>query len=146
MKESLTIRRSIDEDIPALAGIVSENYTKETAEHFVTEIEQSFSSNPFRPWFYTALAGTQPVGCAGYNASWLTWGAYSLCWVNVASRVQKQGVGRALVDKCIADLRPRASLLILATTVPDFYSNNWGFERLMDFSDQLADTLMALKL
>src|ERR1700679_3918419 len=104
----MIIRRTIESDIPALAKIVSENYTKETAEHFVTEIELSFTPVAFRPRFYTAEVERKIVGCGGYVTSWVSYGAFTLHWVNV-----DQGIGYALVEQCLDDLRHRANLVIL---------------------------------
>lgn len=141
------IRRTIESDIPDLARIVSQNYTKETAEHFVPEAELSFASVPFRPWFYTAESEGSIVGCGGYGVSWLAYGAFSLFWINVAGRSRNRGIGHAIVDRCLHDLKSRATLVILATSVPDFYSKNWNFQTLTKFhGDQMTDTLMSLEI
>lgn len=143
----MIIRRTIESDIPALARIVSQNYTKETAEHFVPEIELSFAPVAFRPWFYTAETNGLIVGCGGYVTSWVSYGAFTLCWVNVDPATRLKGIGKAIVDQCLRDLADRANIVILATSVPDFYSKNWKFETLTKFhGDQMTDTLMALKL
>jgi predicted N-acetyltransferase YhbS len=143
---TLAIRRTIENDIPALARIVRRNYDKLTAEHFVPEIEMSFAPAPWRPWFYTAEMDGTIVGCGGYTASWVSYGAFVLCWFNVDPLFQRKGVGHALVDQSLRDLRDRANLVMLATSVPDFYANNWGFETLTKFAgDMMTDTLMALK-
>lgn len=143
----ISIRRTIESDIPDLARIVSQNYSKETAEHFVPEVELSFASVPFRPWFYTAEIHGEIVGCGGYGVSWLAYGAFSLFWINVAGWSRHRGIGRTIVEQCLRDLESRATLVILATSVPEFYSKNWKFETLTKFhGDQMTDTLMALKL
>lgn len=144
----IKIRRTSLDDIPSLTRIVHRNYAKETAEHFFDEINLSFSSALCRPWFYTAEDDELGVvGCAGYGTSWLAYGAYSLFWVNVDVRAQRRGVGTTLVQQCIDDLSHRATLILLATTIPGFYSKNWGFAARTDFSsDQTTYTLMSLEL
>lgn len=143
----LVIRRTVESDVPDLARIVAGNYNKETAEHFVPEVELSFASVPFRPWFYTAEADGAIVGCGGYGVSWLAYGAFSLFWINVDARRRSRGIGRAIVDHCLLDLRSRATLVLLATSVPDFYLTNWNFQTLTKFhGDQMTDTLMSLEL
>jgi N-acetylglutamate synthase-like GNAT family acetyltransferase len=141
----IQIRRTVEADIPALARIVSQNYCKETAEHFVPEIELSFAPIAFRPWFYTAETLGSVVGCAGYTSSWVSYGAFTLCWVNVDKDRRHEGIGRALVNQCLNDLESRANLIILATSVPEFYERNWKFKVLTKYhGDQMTDTLMAL--
>lgn len=143
----ILVRRTIEADIPVLARIVSQNYTKESAEHFVPEIEMSFAPVPFRPWFYSAELDGVVVGCGGYVTSWISYGAFTLCWVNVDSGWRYQGIGKVIVNQCLCDLTDRANIVILATSVPEFYSKNWGFKTLVEFrGDQITDTLMALKL
>lgn len=147
MNDTINIRRTVEADIPALARIVSRNYTKGMAEHFVPEIELSFAPVAFRPWFYTAESPIGIVGCGGYVTSWVSYGAFTLCWVNVDPAMRFMGIGKAIVDRCLHDLADRANLVILATSVPDFYSKNWNFRVLTKFhGDQMTDTLMALEL
>jgi N-acetylglutamate synthase-like GNAT family acetyltransferase len=143
----MLIRRTIESDIPMLSRIVSQNYSRQMAEHFSAEVLTAFMPYPFRPFFYSAVEGDALVGCAGYVANWLAYGTFSLSWVNVELTKQKAGIGRALVDQCLADLHAVAEHVILATTVPDFYSKNWGFKRLATFGGLSgADVLMSLDL
>lgn len=144
---TILIRRTTESDIPALARIISQNYTKEIAEHFVPEVELSFAPFAFRPWFYTAESDGTVVGCGGYVTSWVSYGAFTLCWINVDLSARLKGIGRAIVDQCLCDLADRANIVILATSVPEFYSKNWNFETLTKFhGDQMTNTLMVLKI
>lgn len=143
----MIIRRTIEDDIPELCSIVSKNYNRETAEHFFDEVSLSFSSHLGRPWFYTALTdANMVVGCAGYGPSWTDYGAYSLFWVNVGPADQDCGFGKALVDRCLLDLVSRANVVILATTVPEFYSKVWGFKTVFVGQMAMCNTIMALEL
>lgn len=143
------IRRTVENDIPALVEIVFKNYDKQIAEHFSAEILCAFSNYLFRPNFYTALiADNKVVGCASYISNWLSYGSFSLSWVNVGIEYQGNGYGKALVTKCLNDLNSIATLVLLATSVPEFYSKNWKFVTIdtFDGGDLTQDTLMSLKL
>lgn len=141
------IRRTIESDIPALTKIVFKNYDKLTAEHFSAEVLCCFSNYLFRPNFYTALLNDEIVGCASYIPNWLSYGSFSLSWVNVDREHQNRGFGKALVTKCLNDLSSIATLILLATSVPEFYSKNWKFVTIDTFDgDMMTDTLMSLKL
>ena len=132
----MIIRRTIEDDIPVLAHIVAENYSRAIAESFTDEMLMTFAPYPYRPFFYTAVVGGEPIGCAGYVASWLAYGTFTLSWVNVAKRLQGRGIGRQLVDRCMHDLKAKASFVMLATSVPDFYSKTWGFQKIADMTSE----------
>jgi predicted N-acetyltransferase YhbS len=130
------VRRLIEDDIPALAHIIAANYSRSIAESFVDEMIMTFAPYPFRPFFYTAVHEGKVVGCAGYVANWLAYGTFTLSWVNVAKKLQGMGIGRMLVDRCLSDLAAKASFVILATSVPEFYAKNWGFVKIATMPSQ----------
>lgn len=130
------IRRMIEDDIPILAHIVAENYSRALAESFTDEMLMTFAPYPYRPFFYAAIEDNEPIGCAGYVASWLAYGTFTLAWVNVAKRLHGRGIGRQLVNRCMSDLQAKGSFVILATSVPDFYSKNWGFKKIADMTSE----------
>jgi N-acetylglutamate synthase-like GNAT family acetyltransferase len=142
----MDIRRTTEDDLPELCQIVSRNYDRETAEHFFDEANLSFSTRLGRPQFYTAVEGGRLLGCAGYGPSWLTYGVYSLFWVNVPPDWRLKGIGKQLVQRCLRDLTSRADVVVLATTVPDFYWRNWGFTTILESDMSKCNTIMALRL
>lgn len=142
----MIIRQTIKGDIPNLAAIVSKNYSKLTAEYFCSEIDCSLGAYPFKPTFYTGLNYEEIIGCAGYVANWLAYGSFSLSWVNIKSSEQNKGYGKKLVQQCIDDLVPIASLILLSTDVPAFYSKNWGFKILDKTDTKMGNILMGLNI
>lgn len=144
----IEVRLTIEDDVPTLARIVSENYSRAFAEYFVPECGCSFTTYPWKPHFYTAISDGVIVGCACYVASWISWGTYSLAWVNTSRFYRRLGVGRALVDRCLNDISSIGSLVTLSTSVPDFYERNWGFKTLQEFFDHHGDSysMMSLQL
>jgi predicted N-acetyltransferase YhbS len=145
----MIIRRTIEDDIPALAHIVAGNYSRAIAESFTDEMLMTFAPYPYRPFFYTAVEDEAPIGCAGYVAAWLAYGTFTLSWVNVAKHQQRRGIGRQLVDRCMHDLKAKASFVILATSVPEFYSKIWGFEKIADMAsenEQMGTIVMSVNI
>jgi N-acetylglutamate synthase-like GNAT family acetyltransferase len=146
---ALIIRRTIEDDIPVLAHIVAENYSRAIAESFTDEMLMTFAPYPYRPFFYTAIQDGEPIGCAGYVAAWLAYGTFTLSWVNVAKSLHGRGIGRQLVDRCLHDLKAKATFVILATSVPEFYSKNWGFQTIADMTaenEKLGTVVMSLNI
>ena len=132
----MIIRRTVEDDIPVLAHVVAGNYSREIAESFTDEMLMTFAPYPYRPFFYTAVENGEPIGCAGYVMAWLAYGTFTLSWVNVRKDMQGYGFGRQLVDRCLYDLEAKASFVILATSVPEFYSKNWGFAKIADMASE----------
>jgi predicted N-acetyltransferase YhbS len=123
----VAIRLLEPKDIPALLHIVRANWSEQTAQTAHVEIGQAFSQAVWRPIFYVAELDGIVVGCACYHASWMAWGLYDIAWVNTHPSYQNEGVGRALVSRCINDIRAVGSLVMLTTKIPDYYAKNWGF-------------------
>jgi GNAT superfamily N-acetyltransferase len=53
--------------------------------------------------------------------------------VQVHPAQQGHGVGQQLVTAALLELRPIASLVLLATTKPLYYQRHWGFKALDRF-------------
>jgi GNAT superfamily N-acetyltransferase len=143
----MIVRRLTEDDVAECTRIVCGNYDRETAEHFRDEVALSFSHHLGRPTFYVASdIHHQIYGCAGYGPSWLDYGVYSLFWVNTDLGARNRGVGKRLVNQCLLDLTSLASIVVLATTVPAFYSKNWGFKAMYRGKMAMCTILMGLEL
>lgn len=145
----MQIRRMMEADVPDLTHIVCANYSREIAESFADEMLATFAPYPYRPTFYTAIENDEPIGCAGYVAAWLAYGTFTLSWVNVAKQYQGYGHGRALVDRCLRDIKAKGTFVILATSVPEFYSKNWGFKQIDDIAskrEHIGTTVMSINI
>jgi predicted N-acetyltransferase YhbS len=139
----VAVRLLEPKDIPALLHIIRANWSEQTAQTAHVEIGQAFSQAVWRPIFYVAELDGIVVGCACYHASWMAWGLYDIAWVNTHPSYQNEGVGRALVSRCINDIRAVGSHVMLTTKIPDYYAKNWGFMPLFDHG---GDTYMRLPL
>jgi GNAT superfamily N-acetyltransferase len=144
----IVIRRTTENDASDLTRIVSENYSRAFAEIFASELDGALSPFPNGPHFYTAVMDDRVAGCACYAPSWISWGTFSIGWVNADKDVRNHGIGRALVSKCISDIKNIGTLVTISTSVPEFYKKNWDFKHLQDFSGNEGDTyaLMSLSL
>jgi predicted N-acetyltransferase YhbS len=128
------IRSMIEDDVPKLAAIVALNYNRHCAEAFHHEARCAFYNYPFKPRFIVAEDSSGwPLGCACWNADWCSWGVFNISWVQVAPHIQGRGVGKALVESVLSELRPIASLILLATTKPIYYQR-WGFKVIQTYS------------
>lgn len=142
MSEAI-IRQLRVEDIPQCLHIARENWSEQTAQIAHIEFSQAFIQAIWRPIFYVAERYGEIVGTAAYHASWMTWGAYDLTWINARRDIQRQGIGRALVNRCLQDIRAVGTLAMLATKTPDYYARWWGF---MPCFEHCGDIFMRLNL
>lgn len=147
----MLIRSMQEDDIPALARIVADNYDRHCAESFWTEARCAFSDFPFKPRFLSAIVDGNVVGCANWSVSWASWGVFTISWVQVDKGSQRRGVGIALVEEVLSELRPQAVLAILTTTIPEYYKR-WGFVELQrypastPYEDADTEVLMSLRV
>lgn len=148
---TVTIRSMVEDDIAALAAIVAENYDAHCAEAFHHEARCAFYHYPFKPRFVVAQIDGRVVGCACWTSDWCSWGVFNLSWVQVDQDLQGNGIGKLLVNTVMAELRPQAVLILLATTKPEYYQKHWGFRSLQRYRASLTyeivgevETLMGL--
>lgn len=101
----MLIREARPEDKQELLRIVRDCWNADTARRADIELDQAFRGYDWRPVLYVAQSGGI-VGCAAFIASWTYFGVYDITWVNVAPIAQRCGAGKALIEKCLAGIRP----------------------------------------
>lgn len=131
------------EDIPALLHIVRSNWSENIAQMAHVEFGQAFNQAVWKPIFYVAEVNGKIVGSAGYHVSWMAYGVYDITWVNAHIDHRNVGIGRALVTRCIDDIRAVGSLAMLSTKSPEYYAKRWGF---VTCFEHLGDAYMRLVL
>lgn len=136
-------RRLQSEDIPCCLAIVRENWGIATAQSCHVELGQAFGEAVWKPIFYVAETGGQVVGVGGYCVSWMNYGIYDITWINVLAAMQRRGIGRLIVNRCLDDIRAVGLLAMLSTDIPEYYERWWGFERCFAYGH---DTVMRLPL
>jgi predicted N-acetyltransferase YhbS len=143
----MIIRVMQQSDIPAALGVVADAWGKKTAQMAQPDFSDAFASSAWKPIFYVAEIDGFVVGTACYVVSWLCYGVYNLAWVAVQKEFRGRGIGRSLVERCLADLSPIADEIMLATNVPDFY-RPMGFVRFggLKTTENLGEHIMVLHL
>jgi N-acetylglutamate synthase-like GNAT family acetyltransferase len=110
------------------------------------EMEAMFKNYTVKPQYVIAEDKGEILGFAGYIQSWMDYNIYNIFWVNVAPAYQRKGVGSALVEKIINTIKKKnASMILLTTSKPKFYSKKFKFKTLSKFNDDKYN-LMSLKL
>lgn len=133
-------------DVPDCMRLAAKVWDRLTGQVSQPEFMEMFTASAWRPFFYVAEDRGRLVGMAGWNTSWLTYGIYNLFWVAVIRDRRKEGIGKALVDRCLGDLEPLADAIMLMTGIPGFYEKNWGFKTLCNIknAENYSDVLMVL--
>lgn len=138
----MLIRRLKKDDVPDCLYIVQCNWGHASARLCDCELSQSFGSGIWQPVYYVAEEDGYLVGLAGYGVSWLNYGVYDISRLDVDSSYRKQGIGRALMNRCIDDIRNVGSLIMLSTTIPEYYQR-FGFVSCFKHTN---DTIMRLEV
>jgi len=73
----------------------------------------------------------EPQGYACWGLTPLSDGAYDLYWIVVDATLQGQGLGRALLDHVVSDVRARSGRLVIIETSgkPEYASQRAFYER-----------------
>lgn len=128
----MKLRSIREDDIPVLAGIVSENYDPHCAQMFYPDARCALADGPWRPRFIVAEIDGVPAGCACWAVDWSSWGVFNICWVQVEKARHGRGIGMALMNSVLAELKPQATLILLSTSLPTYY-HRWGFKELYSY-------------
>lgn len=84
-------------------------------------IDCMFSNNFRRPTFIIALIDNQIIGSAAFTEEFFTVNVWGVSWVSVHPDYRGKGIGRALVQKCIDEIKIRAEppVTCILATYPD---------------------------
>jgi GNAT superfamily N-acetyltransferase len=137
------LRRLTQNDIPQCLHIAKANWGIDIAQSCVVELGQAFNSAVWKPNFYVAEEDQRVIGFAGYAASWMHYSIQEITWVNVDPSYHRNGIGRGLVNQCIDDIQAVGSVIMLSTTIPEYYEKWWSFKRCFEKG---IDTIMWLDL
>lgn len=142
----MKIRTLKECDIEQASKIVGKNYSKKYEKMSFMEMEAMYKNYVIKPKYVVAEEKGEIIGFAGYIQSWMDYNIYNIFWVNVAPSHQRKGIGSALVEKIIGIIkRKNASMIILTTSKPKFYSKKFKFKTLDKFKDGKYD-FMSLNL
>ena len=149
----MRIARLERECIGACSRIVGQNYTEEYQARVKRELGAMFRNQVNPPAYLVAKEKERVLGFAGYIQSWMDYHVYQIFWVNVRPELQHKGIGTALVEASIKEIKKRsgrdaARLVLLTTTSPGFYTR-LGFKMLSQVKKDAAakpNVMMMLRL
>lgn len=132
MKKWVKIDRMGVHDIEAARNVIISNWPERphqiTPASVTLELMDAFSNATYRPTYFVAsIEGAGIIGVAGWNGAWHNYGVYELFWGNVKEEYRGRGIGRALIDARLDDIREHSKndhqpvYVMLSTHIPDLY-------------------------
>ncbi len=133
-------------EIGLAVNIIQENYSKKYRKAAFKEMEAMFKNYTARPKYIVAEEKGEIIGLGGYIQSWMDYNIYQIFWINIKPGFQNKGIGTKLIERIIRILKnKKASMILLTTSKPRFYSKKFNFKTLAKFKNKKYD-LMCLKL
>lgn len=143
MPQTTIVRRATVKDLDSCERICKRVYPGSKWSKLMREEMEGDLSFKRAVYFVAELAG-EVVGSCGMYESPSTWYISELTWVMVDPRVQRSGIGSAMVQRVIEESKKRHSdLLILSAKIPAYYKQ-FGFRKLQPF--RTKNWLMGLDL
>jgi N-acetylglutamate synthase-like GNAT family acetyltransferase len=105
------------------------------------EVYQAFH-DLFLPWFVIAQNDSDVIGFSMLTASMMSTDLLMITWVAVHPDHRGQGLGTRLLDVCLKEVHRRNKPVLLATSVPGFYTK-CGFRLVEEYNPALSHCLMA---
>lgn len=141
----MVVRKLNAHDIWDCWEIAILNWGHKKAKTWLNEFYFSLSDTKIRqkPHFFVADGQYEIVGFGAYVQSWMDEFNYNLFRINVSPIHQNKGVGKLIVNYCIAEIMkiPDARTITLCTDKPTFYSKNWNFIPTAELDDEIFMTL-----
>ncbi|MES2213457.1 MAG: GNAT family N-acetyltransferase [Patescibacteria group bacterium] len=133
----MKIRLLQKKDITQAATIVGKNYNKKYQRSATLELKDMFGKSQVTPIYFVAEEKGKILGFAGFSQSWMDYSIWTIFWVNVLPNLQKQGIGKLLVDRVIKEIRKKknAKLILLSAKIPDYYVKHFDFKTIDKVDD-----------
>ncbi|MCL5430585.1 MAG: GNAT family N-acetyltransferase [Candidatus Marsarchaeota archaeon] len=147
----MKIRPLKKSDIRSTSKIVLENYSRRYQLNAAKEMRAEWRNHVDPPRYIVAEESGKIIGLGGYTQSWMDYHIYNVFWINVEPKWQGRGVGTKIMQKIISDIKKKrgldktASMILLTTDKPGFYSEKFGFKTLSMFRHN-KHYLMGLKV
>jgi predicted N-acetyltransferase YhbS len=138
-------------DIKATAALIGRNYSKKYEYSAALELKDMFGASAIKPTYFVAVEDKKIIGLGGFMQSGMDYYLYEIFWVNVAPERQRQGIGKKIVERIIAEIKKkkgaRAIILTADTLRGDqkYYKDNFKFKTIAKF-DKNSEHIMFLSL
>ena len=140
------IREMLISDIPSCVEIVHLNWGRKVAERADAELNRLILDNMASYFVYTYpfFGNDEVVGFIGVMPSWIMTGIWDLIWVNTSPKHQGMGIGKALVEHALGEVREYHGTAIHLMTKEYNFFKKFGFK--MAFLYDSGWALMAKQL
>jgi len=143
----MMIRDLRPDDIAACIEIVCSNWGDEVAAKATLEMNHAFLSGMvWPPIYFVAEENGKICGFAGMMQSWIMHGVWDFIWINISREHQMKGLGRALTEHRIAEVKRRGGSLIHLMTKRVGFFEKMGFRRIVTYGDDNCWSMMTYQL
>lgn len=128
-----SIRKARRADIQAIIRLIADIWSdcEQVETSFPAEIADMFSNATYRPTFFVAEKDESLIGVAGWNWAWHNYDMYEFCWGSVLEPFRRMGVGAALMQARLDDVktlaRPGQSQFVTISTHLETHFSKFGF-------------------
>lgn len=121
-----------NQDIEQAVAIIVENHGRKYEKPARAEIKEMSAVRLDPPRFFVAEENNKVIGLAGFCGAWFDYGIYEMFWVNVKKSHQGKGIGTALINRVIKEVKKEKSskFIIITARIPKFYEDKFGFEKI----------------
>lgn len=127
----MNIRKMERRDIQDCKKLVFDNWDWPAADRFKEQAMLSFdTSNPYRPVFYVAETSLGVCGFSAFEPSMLMKDAYHLIWIAVEVDYKSTGIGKALTNCRLEEIKKRGGSMVQLVTQKPGYFEKFGFFKL----------------
>jgi predicted N-acetyltransferase YhbS len=123
--KDIVIRLLQKDEIPQVVSIAQAN--NQPQEICLADLQDMFSNSNERPTYLVAVHEEKIIGFLGYRSSFMTFGVKTIFWVMVDPNFHRQGVGKLLMAKVLANIKNEGNRFsMLMTNIPEYYKK-FGF-------------------
>ncbi len=134
-------------DIRACLHLVRENWDAVSVERAEEQMYEYFRGGKYAPKFFVAdnAADMGVVGFAAYQRSMRMHGAFDLIWLVVDRRCRSAGVGEALTNHRVNEIRKLGGANVTLVTQKPRYFNRFGFITVAELGNDWVEMLVLLR-
>ncbi len=134
-------------DIRACLNLVRENWDAVSVARAEEQMYEYFRGGKYAPKFFVAdnAADRGVVGFAAYQRSMRMHGAFDLIWLAVDKQCHGAGVGKALTEHHINEIRKLGGANVTLVTQKPRYFNRFGFITVAELGNDWVEMIVLLR-